>query len=204
MQHLGINSVRQFGVAGLGINGAGFATIQQMAVSVLNTPGSNNAAKAANLAFWGCHPVTKQPVVDQNSFNDAVALLSTPAGRDPFNKAGWLYPPAWQQLDINFNTTDPSSAGAEMVGNPAATVKALNSIGVSTLMVYWLSCTASTFIFQSVNMADAIYWGERWELYKHQYILAGWAWQRGITRSEYWNEVRGTQKRARCIIGSTT
>ena len=28
------------------------------------------------------------------------------------------------------------------------------------------------------------------QLYKHQYILAGWAWQRGITRAEYWNEVR--------------
>ena len=27
------------------------------------------------------------------------------------------------------------------------------------------------------------------QLYKHQYILAGWAWQRGITRAEYWNEV---------------
>ena len=154
--------MRQFGVAGLGITGAGFATIQQMATSVI--PAANNAAKAANVVtYWGCD-LDGNPVIDQTTFNAAVAKLSTPAGRDPFNRAGLVYPPAWQQLDINFNTTDTSSASAEMVGNPAATVKALNSIGVSTLMMYWLSCTASTFIFQSTNMNQGIYWGERWEV----------------------------------------
>ena len=153
--------MRQFGVAGLGITGAGFATIQQMATSVI--PAANNAAKAANLNYWGCD-LNRVPVTNQAQFNAAVAMLSTPVGRDPANRAGLLYPPAWTQLDLNFNTTDPSSAAAEMVGNPAATVKALNSIGVSTLMVYWLSCTASTCIFQSTDMTTAIYWGERWEV----------------------------------------
>ena len=156
--------VRSFGVAGLGITGAGFATIQQMAVSVL--PAANNAAKAANLQYWGCSLQTKTPITTRAQFNANVALLSTPAGRDPTNLAGWLYPPAWTQLDLNFNTTDTSSAGAEMVGNPAASVKALNKLGISTLMVYWLSCTASTFIFQQATMhdPDPIYWGERFEV----------------------------------------
>jgi hypothetical protein len=105
-------------------------------------------------------------VTNQAQFNAAVAKLSTPVGRDPFNRAKLAYPPAWAQLDINFNTTDTSSAAAELVGNPAATVKSLNAIGVSTLMVYWLSCTASTFIFQQATMSssDPVYWGERWEV----------------------------------------
>ena len=190
--------MRQFGVAGLGITGAGFASIQQMATSVI--PASNNAAKAANIVtYWGADLDGNQ-VTNQAQFNAAVTKLSTPAGRDPFNKAGWVYPPAWTQLDINFNTTDPSSAGAELVGNPAATVKALNNIGVSTLMVYWLSCTSSAFVFTSSSMGDAVYWSERWELYKHQYMLAGWSWQRGITRAEYWNE---PDLNAPCINGIT-
>ena len=182
MQHLGVNSacpcacvegpgnshlapagVRSFGVAGLGITGAGFATIQQMAVSTL--PSQNNAQKAANLQYWGCG-LDKTPITTKQQFLNNVALLSGPYGRSPSNPAGWLYPPAWTQLDLNFNTTDTSSAGAEMVGNPAASVKALNNLGISTLMVYWLSCTASTFIFQQATMndPDPIYWGERWEV----------------------------------------
>ena len=182
MQHLGVNSacyfacvkgskltvrlptgVRSFGVAGLGITGAGYATIQQMATSTL--PASNNAAKAANLAYWGCG-LDKTPVTTQAQFNANVALLSGQYGRSPSNPAGWAYPPAWTQLDLNFNTTDTSSAAAEMVGNPAASVKALNNLGISTLMVYWLSCTASTFIFQQATMSssDPVYWGERWEV----------------------------------------
>ena len=155
--------MRSFGVAGLGITGAGFATIQQMAVSVL--PATNNAAKAANLAYWG-YGLNKVQITTQAQFLANVALLRGQYGRSPSNPAQWPYPPAWTQLDINFNTTDTSSAGAEMVGNPAASVKALNNLGISTLMVYWLSCTASTFIFQQATMndPDPIYWGERWEV----------------------------------------
>jgi hypothetical protein len=31
-----------------------------------------------------------------------------------------------------------------------------------------------------------MYWAERWELFKHTYIVAGWGWKRAITKVEYW------------------
>ena len=37
-------------------------------------------------------------------------------------------------------------------------------------------------------------------LYKHQYVLAGWSWKRGITRTEYWNE---PDLSSSCIYGAT-
>lgn len=96
-------------------------------------------------------------------------------------------------------TTDASSASSELVGNPTATLAALQVFGgISTLAVNGLTC--GLFAFASLDPASATYWSERWELYKHQYVLAGYAWKHGVTRIEYWNE---PDLNAACINGST-
>jgi hypothetical protein len=194
MQHLGVNGARMFGMAGFGITNSGYSAMAQTA-----TAGVASTQSAMRLAMYG-KSVDGSAVVDQTSFNAAVALLRTPAGRNANNPAGWPYPPAWNQVEVNMATTDTSAAAAELVGNPSATLKSLNSVGIALLAVNWLSCTTNTFVFQSLDPTTATYWSERWELYKHQYILAGWAWKRAIVRTEYWNE---PDLNAPCINGST-
>ncbi len=107
------------------------------------------------------------------------------------NNAGtvtWIYPPAWAQVDINMGTTDVSYNGAEMTGNPDDTVNRLAQMKIATLGVEFLPC--NNFAFTSMDPTTAGYWGERWELYKHTYVVAGWSWKRGMQKIEFWNEVR--------------
>ena len=182
MKHLGVNAARSFGMAGLGITNSGYSSIQQTATAQVAS-----SVSATRLLSWGKDP-TNTPVIDQTTFNGAVTLLRSTAGRSTSNPANWPYPPVWNQVEVNMGTTDATSAATELVGNPADTVKQLNAAGISTLAVNWLSCTTNTFVFTNTDPSTSIYWAERWELYKHQYVLAGWAWKRGISRIEYWNE----------------
>ena len=175
-----MNGVRQFGMAGLGITNSGYGTIQQTATSTIASTSSTVRSYS-----WG-NDFNNATVASAANFNAAVAMLRSFNGRTTYNAGGYVYPAAWNQVETNMGTTDTSSAGAELVGNPSATVKSLNAVGISTLVVNWLSCTTNAFVFTSLNPNAGAYWAERWELYKHQYVLAGWAWKRGITRTEYW------------------
>lgn len=46
--------------------------------------------------------------------------------------------------------------------------------------------TCGLFSFSTFANSTGAYWAERWELYKHQYALARWAWIRGVRRIEFW------------------
>jgi len=177
--------VRSFGFQGLGVGT--LSTLQGTATSV--SPSANYGSDLNNA-----------PVTSATTFNSAVALLRSAdgSGRNA-TSTRYVYPAAWSTVEANMATTDLSSASSELVGNPTATLAALQVFGgISTLAVNGLTC--GLFAFASLDPASATYWGERWELYKHQYVLSGYAWTRGVTRIEYWNE---PDLNANCINGST-
>ena len=51
-----------------------------------------------------------------------------------------------------------------------------------------LSCAppSGNFAFSTMDPNNPVYWAERWELFKHTYVVAGWGWKRAITKVEYW------------------
>ena len=50
--------------------------------------------------------------------------------------------------------------------------------------MFWLGC--GNFQFSTLNAAQPAYWAERWELYKHQYMAAQWAFTHGVRKLEFW------------------
>ena len=40
---------------------------------------------------------------------------------------------------------------------------------------------SGNFAFTSMDPNQPAYWQERWELYKHTYVVAGWGWARAGT-----------------------
>jgi hypothetical protein len=165
IRYAGVNSVRIFGT----LNGVGLsATLQVLATS--------------NGGTWG-NDLNGVPVTNLASFNAAVGLLRTTNGRNPNHP--WVYPPVWSQIELNLNTslTEPTKIAG---GNSANSIGVLNMYGIPVLATMWLTC--DNFEFASFDLMNATYWGERWELYKHQYILAIWNYNRNVTMFEFWNE----------------
>ena len=66
------------------------------------------------------------------------------------------------------------------------TVAGAQSIGVEPLLVFWMGC--GVFSFTTLDPTSSTYWAERWELYKHQYVAARWAFNHGVRKLEFWNE----------------
>ena len=221
LQFLGANSVRSFGMNGLGVTGSLLGTLHETALSSIDpgtgyaghlayssetsssTSTSSDAGLTVNQAFaWG-NDMNNGTVDSLAAFQAAVALLRTPAGRDPSNPSRFFYPPSWAVVERNMATTDTSKASYELAGNPNSTAAALSALNVSMLVVYGLTC--SNYAFQATAPGQSVqfgypfppanvpyrwvrnyYFAERWELYKHQYVIAGWSWKRGIQRAEYW------------------
>jgi hypothetical protein len=117
-------------------------------------------------------------VADRASFFAAIAALRSPAGHNP--AASWPRAAQWAAVEAALATTATGSDALE--GNPNSTVAALVSVGVAPLVVTQIGC--STFDFSTDDNTTAAYWAERWELYKHQYVVSRWTWTRGITRIE--------------------
>ena len=167
MNHLGVNGYRLFGLGGIG-NQAGLRAVATSGVAA---------------SLWGCD-MRGAPVVDAKSFAAAVATLRSPAGRDPSQAASFAYPPAWAAVEAN---AAAAVAGDATSGAPAATVRALQAeLGLLPLAVLQLGC--GSFTFSTLDASNSTYWAEHWEVYKHTYVVAAWAWARGITRVESHNE----------------
>ena len=122
----------------------------------------------------------------QAQFNAAVAQLRTPAGRNPASAGSFANPPAWSIIEASLALTDTGKAADAIDGNPNATLASLAAMGLVPLCVTQLSC--KTFDFTADLPTQPLYWGERWELYKHQYVLARWLYVRGVVKQEFWNE----------------
>ena len=123
---------------------------------------------------WGAS-LNNTAVVDRATFVAAITVLRSAAGHDP--AAPWPRAAQWASVEAALATTDVA-----LEGNPNATVAALTSVGVPPLVVTQISC--SSFDFSTDDNATAAYWAERWELYKHQYVVSRWTWVRGIARVE--------------------
>jgi hypothetical protein len=188
--------VRNFGMGGLLINTTS-STLPNYVFMETVGGGSPVGWRASSTGlYYGRDPLNNL-VIDNATFWGAVAMIRGPYGRKYLipgqtgNAGGsvtWVYPPTWAQVDINMGTTDVSYNGAEMTGNPNDTVNRLAQMGIATLGVEFLPC--NNFAFTSMDPTTAGYWGERWELYKHTYVVAGWSWKRAMQKIEFWNEVR--------------
>ena len=190
LRHMGANGARLFGMNGL-------LTGQTLPVVLTNSaPDQNNAAQ---LQSYG-NDFTNTPVTSLATFNTAVAALrkSDFSGRNVSNTA-LTYAAPWATVYSNFATVDNATADTQSQGSPKANMAALTKLGVQPLAVHWLSCTDLNW--QSLSPSATIYWGERWEVYKYQYVLAYWAYQNGVKRIEYWNE---PDLSATCINGAQT
>lgn len=124
----------------------------------------SNAAVTSNATWWS-----------------AVSVLRTPAGHNVSNPSSFPNPPAWAKIESNL-----ALSLVPVSGNPNATIATLNALGVSLVAVTQLTC--NTFSFSSLDQTTAVYWAERWELYKHQYALSVYFWKRGVPKFELWNE----------------
>jgi hypothetical protein len=145
---------------------------------------------------WG-NALDDTPVYSSATFAAALAALRAPDGHDPSRAASFPRPPQFAAVDSILSTPAATTPDA-IDGAPAATVAALASIGITPLVVTQIGC--SSFDFSTDAPADAAYWAERWELYKHQYVLSRWTWVRGITKIECASRacVRATD----CVVGA--
>jgi hypothetical protein len=160
VRHLGVSTVRVFGLAG--------------AVSTLET------FVTAGGAPWGAD-LNGVSVASQSGFQAALAQLRGPSGHLSAPEA-WANPPGWAAHAALMNATSVAPNGNSMQG----VVSALRAAGVQPLLVFWLGC--ANFAFSTLNPAQPAYWAERWELYKHQYVAARWAFLNGARKLEFWNE----------------
>jgi hypothetical protein len=168
--HMGVNGVRMFG-------GAGSLTTLEAFSTTGGCSGSHCRA-----SVWGTD-LAGAPVVDANSFWQAAAQLRSPAGHLPTQAgwAAWTNPPRIPEFQLNMNTT---SSGISL--SMAAGVAAYRAVGIEPLLVDWLTCT--NFAFSTLDPNTPAYWQEHFELYKHQYIAAQWAFAAGVRKIEFWNE----------------
>ena len=159
LQHLGVTSLRIFGLAG------DLTTLQQF---------------SATAFAWGSD-LSGTPVTSVSSFHAAVAQLRSPEGRTPPSNA-YENPPKWAAFEAMMATGTTAPDGGSM----EATVAAAQAVGVDPLLVFWMPC--AVFNFTTLDPTKYVYWGERFELYRHMYVAARWAYVRGVRKLEFWNE----------------
>ena len=132
------------------------------------------------VGVWGAD-LTGAAVTNLTTWKAAVALLRTPAAHNTTNPSSYPNPPRWAAFDLMLNTTTAAADGLSMQG----IVQGLQSVNVEPLLVFWMGC--GVFSVSTMNPAQPAYWAERWELYKHQYMGARWAFVRGVRRLEFWH-----------------
>ena len=122
------------------------------------------------------------PVTTYAQWQAAVAQLRTPTGRSYTNAGGLVNPALYSQIEATLATTDTSAPSEEIDGNVNSTLAMLASIGIVPLVVTQVSC--ASFDFTTDSPTVPAYWGERWELYKHQYAISRFTWTRGVRKIE--------------------
>lgn len=187
-----MNGVRNFGITGLGAytGGAGPAASTLQIVNSYGFASPSSAGKCHYFSggsyYYTCYgndltntSFSATPSAAYSQFYQNVAALRLPAARGTglvpsvtaasgsasYTTPGtWLYGPAWAAVWNNMNVTSTSTNVVELTGNPAASVNAYAQLGVSTLAVNMMPCSGGgAFLFQSLNNATSLYWGERWE-----------------------------------------
>lgn len=176
MQHMGANGLRIFGLAG---------NIGTSASTQLGSTTALQAFVTAAGGSWGVD-INGNAVNSYNSFAAAVNAL-----RASYN---------WVPIAANTQTNAASvrwvsfqnmltSAGIFNRGpaksSVAAMVSSMYAIGVTPILVFTLDC--STFQFATLDVTNtSYYWQDRYELYKHTYMGAVWAYLNGVYKFEFW------------------
>jgi hypothetical protein len=177
LARLGVNSARMFSAGGMG----GDATILTV---------------AANVSGWVLGKSTAGTIVSTSAeFFAAVEALSVTAAHTPNPAAGAapVFSLPWARIETNMAYRDNSKGvGSWIAGTVADQVSTLNALGISPLLVQQLGCSngpdATKLFFTSTSPSDPTYWPQRWEVYKHGYAAASWAWRRSVTKLELANE----------------
>jgi hypothetical protein len=135
----------------LGVNGARVFTTA--------TWGSKlNSATWTGTTNWG-KSLSGVTVVDQTTFEAAVAELRTTAGHTPSSAASWAFPVKWSKFDSKFNTTVTSAPADEQEGNHDATLATVSStLPNNALVVISLGLSS---IGQDASVLDTATAGER-------------------------------------------
>jgi hypothetical protein len=169
---------RLFGFGGLG----NAPTLQSIAASA-------NGSLPVSAANWG-QDMLGAPVTTTAQWLSAVSLLRSPAGHNRSLAGTYAYPPAWGTIESTFNLVgdnSPLDYNSAMSGSIQNTVSVMSStFGILPVAVFQVGC--SSFTFSTLDATSATYWAEHWEVYKHTYVTAVWAWRRGITKIEQHNE----------------
>jgi hypothetical protein len=119
-------------------------------------------------------------VTNRIEYSLAITGLRSSNGRDI--NYPWKNPVKWTVI---FSAINNDFEG--IYGSDESVINKLNSNNISTLVVQHLGCGAA-FQYKNLNPTDPIYWNERWELYKHSYAMAVWAWGKGVKMIEFYNE----------------
>lgn len=158
---------RSFGLAGNLPTTSGATTGLQQWVTATGNP-------------WGAD-LNGSPVTSLATFNTALSQLRSYNGHTP-GLGTWTNSPRWATLELMLDRGSGGPTGASM----ASMVAAAQSAGVTPLLVFWLSC--NYFAFSTLDVSKPAYWAEHWELYKHTYAGARWAFMHGVNKLEFWNE----------------
>ena len=121
-------------------------------------------------------------MTNRDEFILAIKDLRTVNGRNENYK--WKNPVKWANISVLLNTVNK-----EIYGSDEDTINKLISKNITTLIVEQITCSSATlFSFRSMDENESTYWEERWELYKFSYAMAVWAWTKGVTMVEFYNE----------------
>lgn len=138
IKRMGVNAARIFGLAGP------IPTLQKFV--------------AGGGGTWG-NDLNNNAVTTQLTFTAAIAQLRSATGRNPASASTFANPPLWAAFSALMTTADNTTA----TGNSMqAQVTALQAVGIEPLLVFWLTCPV--FSFSTLNMQNATYWAEHWEV----------------------------------------
>ena len=128
---------------------------------------------------WGKN-LNGASVNTQVDFTKSINDLRTLNGRNV--NYPWSNPVKWNAIFAYMN----SSSG--YYGSDDDALRQLTSINISVLVVQSIGCSGTNLALQSMDATLPVYWAERWELYKHSYALAIWAYNKGVKKFEFYNE----------------
>jgi hypothetical protein len=120
-------------------------------------------------------------VASDADLSAAVAELRTPQGRQ-YTSSSLANPPDWESLWSATGLTSSADSSGGLALN--SVVSALRNSDISTFAVQWLKCDAFSLVSNDTAIPE--YYSERYDLYRHKYMLANWAFVSGISKLEEW------------------
>ena len=151
-------------------------TFSSAAVRLFGGSGGVSPKTVYTSANFG-NDLSGYPVTSSATYSQAVSGLRSPGAHNPPASSNWPNPVRFAVYDTALAASTSTSATGNSV---TAVVAALQANGLEPLLVQWTTC--GQFAYTSYDSTNSTYWAERWELYRHQYALARWAWLHSVRR----------------------